>query len=213
MKLKYLSLLVSVTGITLLYSLSLLAQPPLVELQDLSNYDGKQVIANGIVTQDYHTSYGSHIITIKNDNASATIFLEEPVTVQYGDHIQVRGTVEQYKGEWELMVDSAQALSILDRWQNISIPLWQLAKHPTTYEDTHVTVDGYIDTIYDSYLYLTDKNGNHSILVTFPSHQYNASLAGSHVSVAARFFFDQKDMRYVLSLSTDQEHGITLIDR
>ena len=213
MKLKYLSLLVSVTGIILLYSLSLLAQPPLVELRNLSSYDGKQVIANGIVTKDFQTSYGSHMITIQDANASATVFLEEPTTVQYGDRIQVRGTVEQYKGEWELMVDSAQALSILDRWQNISIPLWQLAEHPTTYEGTHVIVHGYIDTIYDSYLYLTDKEGNHSIIVTFPANQYNASLAGSHVSIAARFLYNQKDMRYALSISTDQDHEITIIDR
>ena len=213
MKLKYLSLLFSVTGIVILYYLSLLAQPPLIGLQELSHYDGKQVIVNGIVKQEYHTSSGSHIITIQDANASATVFLEEPATVQYGDCIQVRGTVEQYNEAWEIMVDSAQALSILDHWQNISIPLWQLADHPTTYEGTHVTVHGYIDTIHDSYLYLTDKEGNHSLLVTFPTQHYNASLAGSYVSVAARFLYDDKDMRYILCLSTDPAHGITPIER
>lgn len=74
MKLKYFSLIFSIAGIVLLYFLSTLTQPVLIELHEIPEYEGKQVIVEGIVTEHHVTSYGSQIITIANDNVTTTVF-------------------------------------------------------------------------------------------------------------------------------------------
>ena len=75
MKLKHFSLLFSILGILLLYFLSRLSQPPEVGVHELSGYEGKKVIVVGTVTNCQTTRQGSQIIKIKENNASATIFV------------------------------------------------------------------------------------------------------------------------------------------
>jgi DNA/RNA endonuclease YhcR with UshA esterase domain len=186
--------------------LSTLSQPALIELKDVSKYEEKSVIVEGIVTQNRLTNYGSQIITIESDNASATVFIEGKIEVEYGDKIQATGKVQKYKGDWEIVVDNENFVKVIQKWQNISIPLWQLSASPEKYEGLNVNVTGYIDTIYDTYFYLADPDGNYSIIVFCNPSKYNVH-SGQKVSVAAKFIFNKEEFRYRLDVS-DETHGI-----
>jgi len=70
MKLKYFSLLFSVVDILVLYFLSKLSHPPLIEIYEIPDYEGKQVIIEGVVTDHQVTKHGRQIITIKDDNGN-----------------------------------------------------------------------------------------------------------------------------------------------
>jgi len=148
MKLKHFSIIFSIVGIACLYFLSTLSQPISIELKNISKYEDKNVIVEGIVTEYYLTSFGSQIITIESDNASTIVFLEGKADVEYGDKIQATGKVQKYKGDWEIVVDNVDFVKVIQKWQNISMPLWQLSMSPTKYEGLNVNVTGYVDTIY-----------------------------------------------------------------
>ena len=94
MQLKHYSLLFSIAGILLLYLLSTLTQPIVIELSELSEYEDKQVTVEGMVAEHYITSYESQIIKIEGDNATAMVFVEGKSDVEYGDKIQVTGKVQ-----------------------------------------------------------------------------------------------------------------------
>ena len=209
MKLKHFSLIFSVIGIACLYFLSTLSQPVVIELKDVSKYEDKNVIVEGIVTEYYLTSFGSQIITIENDNASTTVFVEGETEVEYGDKIQVTGQVQKYKGDWEIVVDNVDFVKIIQKWQNISVPLWQLSASPEKYEGLNVNVTGYIDTTYDTYFYLTDHEGNYSIIVFCNPSKYNVH-SGQKISVAAKFTFNPEEFRYRLDV-LDETQSIFLL--
>lgn len=82
----------------------------MIELHEIPEYEGKQVIVEGIVTEHRITTYGGQIIEIKNldsENISKTIvFVEGETSVEYGDRIQATGTVQKYKDEWEIVVNN-----------------------------------------------------------------------------------------------------------
>jgi hypothetical protein len=199
MKLKHFSLIFSVVGIACLYFLSTLSQPISIELKNVSKYEDKNVIVEGIVTENYLTSFGSQIITIESDNASSIVFLEGKVDVEYGDKIQATGKVQKYKGDWEIVVDNVDFVKVIQKWQNISMPLWQLSSSPTKYEGLNVNVTGYVDTIYDTYFYLNDPEGNYSIIVFCNPSKYNIH-PGQEISVAAKFTFNPEEFRYRLDV-------------
>jgi hypothetical protein len=210
MKLKHFSLIFSVLGISLLYLLSMLSNPTAIELYEISEYDGKQIIAEGIVT-DYHTTtYNSQIITIENNNTSAIVFVEGEIFVEYGDLIEATGTVQKYKGEWEIVVDDTRFIKILRKWNNISFPLWQLAENPERYEGLNVNATGFIDLVYDTYFYLIDEDDIHSILVFYTPVEQNFLIPGKKVKVAAKFYFDEEDLRYKLVIN-EENHRITFL--
>jgi len=206
MSIKYFSLLFSVIGIACLYFLSTLSQPALIELNDLPKYEDKNVIVEGIVTEYRSTNYGSQIITIESENTSSTVFLEGESDIEYGDKIQVTGKVQKYNNDWEVVVDNVAFLRVIQKWQNISMPLWQLAISPTKYEGLNVNVTGYVDTIFDGYFYLSDSEGSYSIIVFYNPSKYKVQ-SGQEVNVAAKFSFDKEKFRYNLD-ATDEMYGI-----
>lgn len=209
MQLKYFSLIFSIAGIILLYFLSTLTQPVLIEIHEIPEYEGKQVIVEGTVMEHHVTSYGSQIITIANDNATTTVFVEGKTDVEHGDKIQVTGKVQKYKGDWEIVVSNVRFVDIIQKWQNITFPLWQLAENPTKYVGLNVNVTGRIDTVYDAYFYLVDPEEKHSIIVFYNPSEYNTSFyPGQKVHVAARFAFDEEDFRYKLEAS-EEIHNIS----
>ena len=209
MKLKHFSLIFSVIGIACLYFLSTLSQPISIELKNVSKYEDKSVIVEGIVTEYYLTSFGSQIITIESDNASTIVFLEGKADVEYGDKIQATGKVQKYKGDWEIVVDNVDFVKVIQKWQNISMPLWQLSMSPTKYEGLNVNVTGYVDTIYDTYFYLNDLKGNYSIIVFCDPSKYNIH-PGQKISVAAKFTFNPEEFRYRLDV-LDETQSIFLL--
>jgi len=211
MKLKYFSIIFSVVGIACLYFLSTLSQPISIELKDVPKYEDKSVIVEGIVTEQYLTNYGSQIITIESNNASTTVFVEGETNIEYGDKIQATGKVQKYNGDWEIVVDNVDFVKIIQKWQNISMPLWQLSSSPTKYEGLNVNVTGYVDTIYDTYLYLSDSKGNYSIIVFCNPSKYNIH-SGQKISVAAKFTFNPEEFRYRLDVLDETQSIFVLGD-
>jgi len=97
MKLKHFSLIFAITGTLFLYYLSTLIEPMISYLIEISNFEGKQITTKGVVSEYYTAKYGSHMITIKNNNTSAVVFLESEIELEYGDFIQVTGLLQKYK--------------------------------------------------------------------------------------------------------------------
>lgn len=210
MKLKYFSLLFSIAGILILYFLSKLSQPPLIEIHEMPDYEGKQVIIEGVVTNYQVTKHGSQIITIKDDNDTTTIFVEGETNIEYGDRIQATGEVQKYKDEWELIINDNRFVKILKKWQNISFPLWQLAENPGKYLGLNVNVTGYIESISNAYFYLVDLEKNYSIIVFYKKSKNITIFPGQKVSVSGKFSFDEENFRYHLELC-EEKHGINLL--
>ena len=137
MKLKYFSIFFSIVGILILYILSKLSQIPLIELSEMPDYEGRQVILEGVVDEYRFSKQGNQIIQIKKGNDSAIIFIEGETDIQQGDTIQAIGEVQKYGSDWELIVSNNNYVKILKKWQNSSVPLWQLAENPLKYLTSH----------------------------------------------------------------------------
>jgi len=217
MPLKHVVMLLAVLGILLLYFLSSFSQPCVIRIQELPAYEGKHVIVEGIVIDHHTTAYGSQIIEIQDrdpteSNTKATIFAEKATPVEYGDTIQVTGKVQKYKDDWEVVVNEERLVRIIQKWQNRTTPLWQLAQNPERYAGINVNVTGLIDRVYDHYFYLVDTEEDYSIVVFCdPSTLRNVSQ-GDTVSVAATFAYTAADMRYVLNVD-EENHHIWLMDQ
>jgi hypothetical protein len=210
MKFKYLIILIAIGSLVALYFLSLVSQPVLISLSLLQTYNGQQVIVQGVVTDYRTTTYGSQIITIRetqNSTNSVMLFIEGKLPVEYGDTIQATGEVQQYKNEWEIVINNPQFIVILQKWHDLSFPLWQLALHPENYLDTTVNVTGIATQIFDSSFILTSTDGKYSIEVNYQSscpHQFSKD---DTVAVGARFLYDATTCRFLLK-ATEETHGI-----
>jgi len=207
MKLKHLSVLFSIAGILFLYFISTLTQPILISLAEIPEYEDKQVIVEGTVTDYRDTTYGSQIITIVGDNASVCVFVEGSIEVEYGDTIQATGKVQKYNDEWEIVVNNERFVKIVQKWQNLSIPILQLAKNPTKYVGLNINVTGYVDMIYDSYFYLIDAEGELSLFISCNPSIYDAVVPGEQVNVAGQFIYKEEELRYTLIICKEI-HGI-----
>ena len=75
MSIKYFSVIFSIAGITILYLISTLSQPAVIELCEIPDYEGKQVTTEGTVINHYSTKHGSQIITIEDNNITTTVFV------------------------------------------------------------------------------------------------------------------------------------------
>ncbi|MBN1280790.1 MAG: hypothetical protein JXA00_03990 [Candidatus Thermoplasmatota archaeon] len=215
MKFKYLIILIAVTSLIVLYSISLLSQPSEISLAALPTYDGQHVVVKGVVTEYRTTTYGSQLLTIRDNTSSttsATVYIEGEIAVEYGDRIQAQGQVQQYNGQWEIMVSNPALVTIIQQWKNCSFPLWQLAEHPGNYVDTNVNVTGIITQAAASSLELTDAEGRYCVLVVYDSSVPHDGSVGQQVTVHARFVYDAKNLNYVLK-ATDGFHGIWVLER
>jgi hypothetical protein len=187
----------------------------MIDLHEIPDYEGKQVIVEGVVTEHRTTTYGEKIIEIKNPdskNSSKTIvFVEGETPVEYGDIIQATGTVQKYKGEWEIVVNNERLVKILRKWSNITFPLWQLAEDPNKYVGTNVNVTGFIDRKYDAYFYLVDSEEQYTVAVYYDSSRFYNFSQGDAVYVGARFVYDAETMRFVLS-AKEETHSISVIE-
>jgi len=208
MKLKYFSLLFSIIGILVLYFLSRLSQTPLIAIHEMPDYEGKRVTIEGVVTDYQVTKHGSQIITIKDNNATATVFVEGFTALEYGDKIQATGEVQKYKDDWELVINDNRLVKILEKWQNISFPLWQLAENPTKYLELNVNVTGYIESTSNAYFYLVDIEKKHSLIVFYKLSKNITIYPGQKVSASGKFTFDEENFRYQLEIC-EEKHSIT----
>jgi len=209
MNLKRISILFATLGTLFLYFLSILSEPVIVNIEDLPKYEGKKVTTKGIVSDYFTTKYASQMITIRGNNFTAVVFLEGTCDVEYGDEIQITGEVQKYMGDWEIIVDNKKNLKIVEKWDNISFPIWQLAQKPSRYLGLNVNVTGYIESIFDSYFYIVDIENEHSLVVFYGSYSGVSLYPGKKVCVSAKFLFDEKNLRYKLEIC-DENHGVFL---
>ena len=204
MKLKYFSLFVSIIGILILYLIAKLSQIPLIELNEMSEYEGKQVILEGLVDEYQFSKQGNQIIQIKDDNDTAIIFIDGETEIEHGDIIQAIGEVQKYGSDWELIVSNINYIKILKKWQNNSIPLWQLAENPLKYLNLNVNVTGHIESISNAYFYIVDLEKNHSLIVFYRLSKNITIHPGQKVNVLGKFSFDKEKFRYQIELCEEQ---------
>jgi hypothetical protein len=115
MKLKHFSLFFSIAGILILYLISKLSQIPLIELNEMPDYEGKKVILEGIVYEFQYSKQGNQIIQIKECNDTAIVFIEGKSDIDHGDRIQAIGEVQKYGMDWELIVSNNCNIKILKK--------------------------------------------------------------------------------------------------
>jgi hypothetical protein len=202
MELKYFVIILALLSISLLYLLSTFSSPAEIDLSDISNYENKQVVLSGVVSNHFITSYESQIITIRdieNSNEELTIFVEKPTNISYGDVIKAMGSIQKYDDSWELVVTHPKNVEIISSWRNNSNPLWQVAEQPLKYLDLNIQTHGCIDRIYDSYFYLTDSSGRYSLIVYFDPHNKPNITEGSLSTITGRFEYDSKNFRYCIN--------------
>jgi DNA/RNA endonuclease YhcR with UshA esterase domain len=207
MRLKHIAVIFALTGTLFLYFVSTLSQPTIVQLNQISKFDGKQVTITGTVAEYYTTQYGNQLITVRENNVSVIVFLEEEIDLEYGDKIQATGQVQKYKGEWEVIVENIKDMKILEKWKNTSFPVWQLAQWPTKYLGLNVNVSGRVDAIFDTYFHLKDIDNNNTLLVFYATNPF--LYRGETVFVSGKFLFDEQNLRYILTISEDN-HGVFL---
>ena len=214
-QLKYFVVILSVVCIALLYFLSTLSQPIIIELNEVPDYEGKQVIVEGTVTEHYITTFGGHIINIKDmDNQSnfeVIVFVEEETMVEYGDKIKATGKVQKYNDEWEIVVNDARFVEILQKWSNITFPLWQLAENPSKYVGININVTGVVERDYDSYFYLIDSEEQHSIVVSYDSSKFHNFTQGDNVYVRGQFVYDEETLRFKINVK-EESHRISVVE-
>jgi len=207
MKLKQLSLIFAITGTIFLYFLATLSKPVAIELVEIPRYEGKKITTQGVVTEYFTTKYASQMITLKDENFTVIVYVEGITDVEYGDKISVTGEIQKYREDWEIMVNDKKNLQIIEKWQNISLPLWVLAQKPIYYLGLNVNVTGFIDIVYNSFFNLVDLKTNTSIPVYFEYYQGDNISSGKKVTIFAKFMFDEQQLRYKLVLC-DEKHGV-----
>lgn len=210
MKFNYLVILIAIASLLLLYGVSLISQPPEVSLSALSDYNGQQVSVHGRVTMYRATTFGSQLITIRGEDAdegTAIIYIEGETSVEYGDKIQAVGQVQQYKNQWEIMVSNPKFVTIIEKWDNQEIPLWQLGENPERYLDTNVNVTGIISQKYPTSFQLTTPAQTHSLLVTCAPSTISSFSDGDTITVLGRFVYDPRLFQFTLKV-TDNSHKI-----
>jgi hypothetical protein len=210
MKFKYLIIFITIGLLFALYVLSLFTHPVLISFSDIPAYTDQQVIIQGIVTDYRTTAYGSQLITIAdtlNHTNSVLLYVEGEAPIEYGDMIQATGEVQQYKNQWEIVVNNPHFIIVLQKWDYLVFPLWELALHPDSYLNTNVNVTGIVTAPSGSSFLLASTDGKYSIEVIYQSscpHQFSKD---DTVTVKARFLYDAATCRFLLSV-TQSTHGI-----
>ena len=200
MKFKYIVLVVSLASLALLYLLTGLSQPPTIALTDAPHHEGQHVVVTGRIQHYQPTSNNAQLITLSDPDTGGTLTLytTQPTTIDYGDLIQADGTIEQYQGTWELAIDTANAITILQHDNTTLYPLWQLALDPHKYQDTTITTTGLVDSTTRTSFTLKDPNGTATIPVYGATTQ---PTKGTQIVIHARFLFDPDTFRYTLHLT------------
>jgi hypothetical protein len=185
----------------MLYILSTYSHPAAISFSEIGEYEDRQVILRGVVSDHSVTVYDSQILTLRDINGSDAelmVFVEMVTDVEYGDIIEAIGSVQKYQDSWELVVSHPKNIKIVSSWDNNSSPLWQLAEQPEKYVGLNVRTNGFIDRIYESFYYLIDASGRYSLVVyCMPENHHNLS-EGTSCSVDGRFLYDSENFRYCI---------------
>jgi len=196
-------------GITVLYLIACMCKPVCIEISDIPKYEGKKIIAKGFVKEISETQYKNQIITLQHNNSSVKVFSEEKTNAEYGDLIEVSGKVQKYEDDFEIIAENKEYIRILKKWNNITLPLWQIAVNPEKYVGLNVKVEGHIDDIYNSFFHLKDLETGHTTIVSYEGGKDLYLKSGKEVIVKGLFSYDKTNLRYLLKVCT-KNHGVSL---
>lgn len=211
-KLSLFAILFSIIGIFVLYFISLSSIPPSISLSEVKNYEGREVIVEGIVFANYGKE--NTFLKIKDGNSSLLIYSEEKLSnIEIGDEIQAMGVIQKYKGEYEIIIKSKNDIKILKKWSNEFLSLKELSEKPNRYEGVNVNVVGYIKfqpTINDknATTSLTDNLTNSSVVLRVEIKSLNKTLKqGFYVNIRGKFVYDDYNLKYFI-LVNEEKHGV-----
>lgn len=197
----------SVVGIAILYSLSLLLNPPLVPLDEVASHEGAVIRTRGVVTSFSLTGSGNVVLRLEGNGTELRIYLTskvyrspEMLNLSYGDEVEVEGTVELYQGEYELVVPG-NGLKKLSSGGTIWF-VAQIANDPERYRGRKIQVAGYVEEIYQRVFYLRDETSTYHLRVNLVKAGMPTSglQEGAQIIVEGVLAYDAKTMRYELNL-------------
>ncbi|HIH97397.1 MAG TPA: hypothetical protein HA346_00025 [Thermoplasmata archaeon] len=199
MKPKYLLIPLSAGLIFILYFVAGLSNP--VELNScdpttIANYENRIVRLRGTVTESRITDTGSQLLQIKNREDTVMVFLQNADPgISEGDVIVAKGKIQNYRGEWELLVATDKDLEV-KRNPDRTISLQELASCPARWEQMKVKVTGSVTNPHPHYFYLTTKEGTHRLKVLAPLP--TNVVANDSVTVEGFFYWDKEKFSYYL---------------
>jgi len=212
MNIKHLSIISSIAGILILYTLSLYAQTPIIPLSDISEYDGQIITTNGTVTEYHSTSYGNQLITIKQGNNTAILFLESPIDIQRGDKLNATGRIQQYEDEWEIIIEEQELVTIEQSWENNTLTLQEIAENPINFLNQNLNVTAYVDIIYDEYFQLIDETYQYQCIVEKPYIKNLTLYTGQPINLNAYLTYDNTQMRYLFEFKNENHTIIPITE-
>jgi len=212
MNIKHLSIISSIAGILILYTLSLYAQTPIIHLSDISEYEGQIIATNGTVTEYHSTSYGNQLITIKQGNNTAILFLESPIDIQRGDKLNATGRIQQYEDEWEIIIEEQELVTIEQSWENNTLTLQEIAENPINFLNQNLNVTAYVDIIYDEYFQLIDETYQYQCIVEKPYIKNLTLYTGQPINLNAYLTYDNTQMRYLFEFKNENHTIIPITE-
>ncbi|MGC9444832.1 MAG: hypothetical protein ACP5E9_07925 [Candidatus Methanospirareceae archaeon] len=197
----------SVLGIGMLYGASLLLMPPMVPLDEITRYEGLSVRTRGFVTDVSVTDPGYAFVSLAANQTTLLLFVT-PVDqsgivrdLRYGDEVVVEGSVQVYRGGYEL-VTAEHAITKVNTSANRIVFIPQIASEPKRFEEERIRVIGTIADLYTSVLYLADGTGTYRLRVKSGSGALITSglQEGDRIVAEGILSYDSTELRYELYL-------------
>ena len=194
MNIVYISSIFAAAGLLVLFIIGELTEPPEIELNEISEYEGEKVIVRGVVTEIYLTSGGNTVLLLSDGVNEIKVFAFGKRELFMGDRIAVRGIVQRYEDSYEILADH---IYVLER-KCTEVKLWQLAENPLEYLNDCINLPCYIARIDDYELVV--KDGNYTLTVIYPLISTEKLDKGDRVRVTGRFLYNpEKFSFYILS--------------
>lgn len=148
------------------YSCSIQAIP--LQIRDIEMGDvGTIVRTSGHVLDQHLTAKGDLLLTLGDRENANTIVLyipkdilasvEDKNAVLPGAQVEVTGEVQEYQGELEIVVSSADDIIILQYPKDSDLTIEILAQNPELFEGNEVTVSGQIQNLDAAYMWHQDE--------------------------------------------------------
>jgi len=194
MNIVYISSIFAAAGLLVLFIIGELTEPPEIELNEISEYEGEKVIVRGVVTEIYLTSGGNTVLLLSDGVNEIKVFAFGKRELFMGDRIAVRGIVQRYEDSYEILADH---ICVLEH-KCTEVKLWQLAENPLEYLNDCINLSCYIAKIDDYKLVV--KDGNYTLTVIYPLISTEKLDKGDRVRVTGRFLYNpEKFSFYILS--------------
>ena len=190
----YISGVFAAVGLLVLFALAGITKTPEIELNEISEYEGRKVIVKGVITEIRPTSGGNTLLLLSDGVHDVKVFAFGKRDLFVGDGIAVRGTVQKYQDSHEILADH---IYVLER-RCTEVKLWQLAENPFKYLNDHINLSCYITRI-DGYRLVVGE-GNYTLTVIYPLISAEKLDKGDRVRVTGMFLYNpEKFSFYILS--------------